>query len=199
MPHNVAFHQGLHYLLRLKGSSEKDFFVFENFNLWPLNIYNGSSQVYCMKPEGRIHKGLFTIQGVQNPAPLFLNILWKWNNLVSVRPNYFIFIEYLRKMRENQQNKPLTPLYIWTHFSEILDPPPPSPPPPAIPDYLKKEITLACRWISEEISSHNDTSWLGNHGNLSHPLVSDSWNILVSSCWKNTFLIIRRNVLTQWH
>ena len=24
-----------------------------------------------------------------------LNILWKWNNLVSPRPNYFIFIEYL--------------------------------------------------------------------------------------------------------
>ena len=25
----------------------------------------------------------------------FLNILWNWNNLVSSRPNYFIFIEYL--------------------------------------------------------------------------------------------------------
>ena len=28
--------------------------------------------------------------------PIFLNIQWKWNNLVSVRPNYFIFIGYLK-------------------------------------------------------------------------------------------------------
>ena len=26
----------------------------------------------------------------------FLNIPWKWNNLVSLRPNYFIFMGYLR-------------------------------------------------------------------------------------------------------
>ena len=35
------------------------------------------------------------------PPPPFLNILWKWNNLVSVRPNYFIFMGHLRKLREN--------------------------------------------------------------------------------------------------
>ena len=29
--------------------------------------------------------------------PRFLNILWKWNNLVSVRPNYFIFMGCLSK------------------------------------------------------------------------------------------------------
>ena len=33
------------------------------------------------------------------PPPPFLNVLWKWNNWVSVRPNYFFFIEYLGKMR----------------------------------------------------------------------------------------------------
>ena len=32
------------------------------------------------------------------PPPQFLNILWKWNNLVPVRPNYFIFIGYLGRM-----------------------------------------------------------------------------------------------------
>ena len=32
------------------------------------------------------------------PRPPFLNTLWKWNNLVSMRPNYFMFIGYLRKM-----------------------------------------------------------------------------------------------------
>ena len=29
-------------------------------------------------------------------CPPFLNILWKWNNLVSVTPNDFIFMGYLR-------------------------------------------------------------------------------------------------------
>ena len=45
MPYNAAFHQGLHCLLRQKLSC----------NLSPLNIYNGPSKVYCIKPEGRIH------------------------------------------------------------------------------------------------------------------------------------------------
>ena len=36
------------------------------------------------------------------PPPLFLNILWKWTNLVS---NYFIFMGYLRKM-ENFLHRP---------------------------------------------------------------------------------------------
>ena len=32
--------------------------------------------------------------GVQGVRPTFpaINILWKWNNLVSMRPSYFIFI-----------------------------------------------------------------------------------------------------------
>ena len=51
------------------------------------------------------------------PPPLvfsFLNILWKWNNLVSVSPNYFIFMGYLRQMRSNQQSKP-PHLYTYKH------------------------------------------------------------------------------------
>ena len=56
------------------------------------------------------------------PCPLFLNILWNWNNLVSMRPNYFIFMGYLRKRRQNQQSEPL-PLHTYEHFPEILDPP----------------------------------------------------------------------------
>ena len=30
--------------------------LFENYNLKPLDMYNGLSSVYCIKPEGRIHK-----------------------------------------------------------------------------------------------------------------------------------------------
>ena len=30
-------------------------FLFENYNLTPLEVYNGLSQVYCIKPERRIH------------------------------------------------------------------------------------------------------------------------------------------------
>ena len=33
------------------------------------------------------------------PRPSFLNIPCKLNNLVSLRPNYFIFMGYLRKIR----------------------------------------------------------------------------------------------------
>ena len=62
MPHNAAFHKGLHclyvifhhclhYLYRLKKSLNKS----ENYNLTSLVMYNGLSQVYCIKQEGNIH------------------------------------------------------------------------------------------------------------------------------------------------
>ena len=53
MKHNAAFHQGLHRLLRQKRSGKKYFFY--NYNLTPLDIYNGSSQVYCIRQKGRTH------------------------------------------------------------------------------------------------------------------------------------------------
>ena len=33
----------------------KNTIFFENYNLTPLDMYNGLSQVYCNKQEGRIH------------------------------------------------------------------------------------------------------------------------------------------------
>ena len=39
------------------------------------------------------------------PHASLWNILWNWNNVVSVRPKYFIFIGYLRIMRSNQQSE----------------------------------------------------------------------------------------------
>ena len=58
--HNAAFHQGLHSLSRLKRSSDKKkiqyfFYLFFNYNLTPLYMYTGLSQVCCIKEEGRIH------------------------------------------------------------------------------------------------------------------------------------------------
>ena len=38
---------------------------------------------------------------------MILNIRWKWNNLVSMRPNYFIFIGYLIAVRGTEQYWPL--------------------------------------------------------------------------------------------
>ena len=38
-----------------KDLQTKEYNIFENFNLTPLNMYNGLFQVYCIKPEGRIH------------------------------------------------------------------------------------------------------------------------------------------------
>ena len=41
MPLKMAYHQGLHYLLRQNQTSENEIILlFENCNLWPLNIYN---------------------------------------------------------------------------------------------------------------------------------------------------------------
>ena len=41
----------------------KNTIFFENYNLTPLDMYNGLSQVYCIKPKGKIHsqrvKGMF--------------------------------------------------------------------------------------------------------------------------------------------
>ena len=33
----------------------KEYNIFENYNLTPLDMYTGLSQVYCIKSEGRIH------------------------------------------------------------------------------------------------------------------------------------------------
>ena len=56
MQHHAAFHQGLHCLLRLKRSSVKKILFFNYmYNLNPLDKHNELSQVYYIKPEGRIH------------------------------------------------------------------------------------------------------------------------------------------------
>ena len=58
-------------------------------------------------------------KGCSGGSPL-LNSLWKWNNLVSKRPNYLIFMGYLRQMRQNQQSEP-SHLYTYgPHFKESL-------------------------------------------------------------------------------
>ena len=71
------------------------------------------------------------------PHPQFINILWKWNNLVSViswvilwkwnnmvsmRPELIHFHGNLRKNERKSARTP-TPLDIWTPFPEMLDPP----------------------------------------------------------------------------
>ena len=58
MQHNAAFHQGLQssLLVKVKISSEKRIqFFFSNYNLITLDMYNGLTQVYYIKLEGRIH------------------------------------------------------------------------------------------------------------------------------------------------
>ena len=55
MQHKAAFHQGLHSLLRQNQSSEKEIYFFGNYNLWPLNIYNGPPWLYCIILYGKFH------------------------------------------------------------------------------------------------------------------------------------------------
>ena len=50
--YNIApFHPGN----RKISSDKRAQCCFENYNLTPLDMYNGLSQVYRIKPEGRIH------------------------------------------------------------------------------------------------------------------------------------------------
>ena len=48
---NAAFHQGLHCMY----ADKKNTIYYENYDLTSLDIYNGLSQVICIKPEARIN------------------------------------------------------------------------------------------------------------------------------------------------
>ena len=58
MQHYAAFHATFHQGQHCKGKKDlqiKEYNFFLNYNLTPLDMYNGLSQVYSIKPEGRIH------------------------------------------------------------------------------------------------------------------------------------------------
>ena len=57
MPHDVAFHQGPHYLLRQKQYSVKEIpYNLEIITCDSSIFIDGPSQVYCFKPEGFFHQ-----------------------------------------------------------------------------------------------------------------------------------------------
>ena len=51
---DAAFHQGL-LCKGQKNFRQKNMIFFENYNLKPLEMYNGLFQVYCIELERRIH------------------------------------------------------------------------------------------------------------------------------------------------
>ena len=62
MPHKAHHFISLHCLVRQNRSSEKEIQFYLDYYLYPLDIYNGTFQVYCVKPDGIIHlciKGLW--------------------------------------------------------------------------------------------------------------------------------------------
>ena len=67
----------------------------------------------------RMYKGVGRAR-FANFISFFLNIPWKWNNLVTVRPNYFIFVGYFKTGgREGVQANPLNPLWI-SHWVMLM-------------------------------------------------------------------------------
>ena len=55
MQHNTAFSR-LHFVrVHTVCNGKKEYNDFENYNLAPLKLYNGLSQVNCIKPDGLIH------------------------------------------------------------------------------------------------------------------------------------------------
>ena len=70
--------------------------------LWHLLAISRFYHLYDRGGSARISgNGVQMYKGVGDSLLLilwfFLNIPWKWNNLVSVRPNYFIFTGYLKR------------------------------------------------------------------------------------------------------
>ena len=56
MPHNAASHQGLHLFVKVKKIfRQKNTFFLKIYKLTPLDMNYVLSQVYCIRPEGRIH------------------------------------------------------------------------------------------------------------------------------------------------
>ena len=52
--------------------------------------------------------------------PPVFNILWKWNNKVSIRPNYFILVGYLRKKKGIISEKGTPPFNTYKHPFQIF-------------------------------------------------------------------------------
>ena len=66
----------------------------------------------------RIQRGFRGVRLTLPPPPPFLNIPRKCDNLVSVRPNYFIFMGYVSKLRSNHKSEPPLLTHM-NHFPEI--------------------------------------------------------------------------------
>ena len=105
-----------------------------------------------------------------NFISFILNIPWKWNNLVSVRPNYFIFIGYLIAGRGSQSpldlplqyapNHPLSTEQYWTLQVTQLS------------EYLFKGHYLENLLIWMNYPSALLTVWLFAHFILRHSMIS---------------------------
>ena len=88
-----------------------------NFNQTCISIENmnvekcGHTAFITWRYQWQIQRGLRGFARTPPPRQPFLNILWKWNNLVSGRPNYFIFMGHLRKWDQNQSESQHLDIY----------------------------------------------------------------------------------------
>ena len=56
-------------------------YLFGNENLWPFDVYNGPSQVYCFKPEEKTHK---CIKGFKCQWLLIIPTLFRTRDLFNI-------------------------------------------------------------------------------------------------------------------
>ena len=79
MPHNVAFYQGLHCLLRQNRSSEKEIqYIVGNYNMWPRNINNTMDHpniVACSFMETFIGLKRFNLTTLKDTFYLYFQLL----------------------------------------------------------------------------------------------------------------------------
>ena len=77
----------------------------------PVSLHRWTQDIWIFGKGVYMYEGLGV--GFADLTSFFFNILWKWNNLVSLRPNYFIFIGYLKTGgREGVRANLLNPLWI---------------------------------------------------------------------------------------
>ena len=111
---------------------------------WQPVVSRPRHEIIRVHPPPPGSRGVHGVQGNPPPRPPFLNILWKWNDLVSVRPNYFIFMGFLRKWDKISKANPHT----FMHMKPL------SRNPRSAPGQLKSQVFSMCHG-----EGSNQTGW----------------------------------------
>ena len=93
-----------------------------------VNVFNFQVTYFPSADPGFLKKGFICIKVLGSIcwfSIIYLNIPWKWNNLVSLRPNHFIFIGYLKTGTWRRSSEPPLDPLLFTITIYLRKPPMP--------------------------------------------------------------------------